>query len=164
VRLETVRVVPSGLSAGQGDKSHGFHRMEPSLRRRARSGDLVKTLPLESYVTVEASFMRFALQSNSYFTGPSGCCCSALQPSPGSTAFQCKLDSDHANDSAACESAFRLARAESGADQRFAPGTCETAVFSDASWRILKEGPDAIFIAGDLYDGTAIDAPRSARR
>jgi predicted MPP superfamily phosphohydrolase len=28
--------------------------------------------------------------------------------------------------------------------------------------RILKEGPDAIFIAGDLYDGTAIDAPRAA--
>src|SRR5882757_11070392 len=27
---------------------------------------------------------------------------------------------------------------------------------------ILKEGPDAIFIAGDLYDGTAIDAPRAA--
>src|SRR5271166_4300207 len=28
--------------------------------------------------------------------------------------------------------------------------------------RILKEGPDAIFIAGDLYDGTAIDAHRAA--
>jgi uncharacterized protein len=28
--------------------------------------------------------------------------------------------------------------------------------------KILKEGPDAIFIAGDLYDGTAIDAPRAA--
>jgi predicted MPP superfamily phosphohydrolase len=27
---------------------------------------------------------------------------------------------------------------------------------------ILKEGPDAIFIAGDLYDGTAIDARRAA--
>src|SRR5258707_12625812 len=28
--------------------------------------------------------------------------------------------------------------------------------------RILKEEPDAIFIAGDLYDGTAIDARRAA--
>jgi uncharacterized protein len=28
--------------------------------------------------------------------------------------------------------------------------------------RILKEAPDAIFIAGDLYDGTAIDAGRAA--
>jgi uncharacterized protein len=28
--------------------------------------------------------------------------------------------------------------------------------------RILKEKPDAIFIAGDLYDGTAIDARRAA--
>src|SRR5229473_436899 len=28
--------------------------------------------------------------------------------------------------------------------------------------KILKEGPDAIFIAGDLYDGTAIDARRAA--
>ena len=28
--------------------------------------------------------------------------------------------------------------------------------------RILKEVPDAIFIAGDLYDGTAIDAKRAA--
>ena len=28
--------------------------------------------------------------------------------------------------------------------------------------KILNEGPDAIFIAGDLYDGTAIDAPRAA--
>jgi predicted MPP superfamily phosphohydrolase len=28
--------------------------------------------------------------------------------------------------------------------------------------KILKEEPDAIFIAGDLYDGTAIDAPRAA--
>jgi predicted MPP superfamily phosphohydrolase len=29
--------------------------------------------------------------------------------------------------------------------------------------KILKEGPDAIFIAGDLYDGTAIDAGRAAQ-
>ena len=29
--------------------------------------------------------------------------------------------------------------------------------------KILKEEPDAIFIAGDLYDGTAIDAERAAR-
>jgi uncharacterized protein len=28
--------------------------------------------------------------------------------------------------------------------------------------KILKEEPDAIFIAGDLYDGTAIDAQRAA--
>jgi predicted MPP superfamily phosphohydrolase len=28
--------------------------------------------------------------------------------------------------------------------------------------KILKEGPDAIFIAGDLYDGTAIDVRRAA--
>src|SRR6204780_4997176 len=28
--------------------------------------------------------------------------------------------------------------------------------------KILKEAPDAIFIAGDLYDGTAIDAGRAA--
>ena len=28
--------------------------------------------------------------------------------------------------------------------------------------KILKEEPDAIFIAGDLYDGTATDAPRAA--
>ena len=28
--------------------------------------------------------------------------------------------------------------------------------------KILEEGPDAIFIAGDLYDGTAIDARRAA--
>ena len=28
--------------------------------------------------------------------------------------------------------------------------------------KILKEQPDAIFIAGDLYDGTAIDARRAA--
>lgn len=28
--------------------------------------------------------------------------------------------------------------------------------------KILDEGPDAIFIAGDLYDGTAIDAQRAA--
>ena len=28
--------------------------------------------------------------------------------------------------------------------------------------KILKEEPDAIFIAGDLYDGTAIDAKRAA--
>ena len=28
--------------------------------------------------------------------------------------------------------------------------------------KILREGPDAIFIAGDLYDGTAIDAGRAA--
>jgi predicted MPP superfamily phosphohydrolase len=28
--------------------------------------------------------------------------------------------------------------------------------------KIVKEGPDAIFIAGDLYDGTAIDARRAA--
>jgi uncharacterized protein len=28
--------------------------------------------------------------------------------------------------------------------------------------KILNEGPDAIFIAGDLYDGTAIDAMRAA--
>jgi uncharacterized protein len=28
--------------------------------------------------------------------------------------------------------------------------------------KILKEEPDAIFIAGDLYDGTAIDARRAA--
>jgi len=28
--------------------------------------------------------------------------------------------------------------------------------------KVLKEGPDAIFIAGDLYDGTAIDARRAA--
>jgi predicted MPP superfamily phosphohydrolase len=28
--------------------------------------------------------------------------------------------------------------------------------------KILNEGPDAIFIAGDLYDGTAIDAARAA--
>src|SRR5260370_844846 len=28
--------------------------------------------------------------------------------------------------------------------------------------KIFKEGPDAIFIAGDLYDGTAIDARRAA--
>jgi hypothetical protein len=28
--------------------------------------------------------------------------------------------------------------------------------------KILEEGPDAIFIAGDLYDGTAIDAARAA--
>jgi uncharacterized protein len=28
--------------------------------------------------------------------------------------------------------------------------------------KILKENPDAIFIAGDLYDGTAIDAARAA--
>jgi uncharacterized protein len=28
--------------------------------------------------------------------------------------------------------------------------------------KVLKEGPDAIFIAGDLYDGTAIDALRAA--
>lgn len=28
--------------------------------------------------------------------------------------------------------------------------------------KTLKEGPDAIFIAGDLYDGTAIDAQRAA--
>jgi len=28
--------------------------------------------------------------------------------------------------------------------------------------KILKEAPDAIFIAGDLYDGTAIDAQRAA--
>ena len=29
--------------------------------------------------------------------------------------------------------------------------------------KILREAPDAIFIAGDLYDGTAIDAGRAAR-
>src|SRR5438445_8695862 len=29
--------------------------------------------------------------------------------------------------------------------------------------KILKEAPDAIFIAGDLYDGTAIDAGRAAQ-
>jgi uncharacterized protein len=29
--------------------------------------------------------------------------------------------------------------------------------------KILKEEPDAIFIAGDLYDGTAIDAERAAK-
>jgi uncharacterized protein len=29
--------------------------------------------------------------------------------------------------------------------------------------KILKEKPDAIFIAGDLYDGTAIDAQRAAK-
>jgi predicted MPP superfamily phosphohydrolase len=29
--------------------------------------------------------------------------------------------------------------------------------------KILKEEPDAIFIAGDLYDGTAIDAGRAAK-
>src|SRR4029077_15132618 len=29
--------------------------------------------------------------------------------------------------------------------------------------KILKEEPDAIFIAGDLYDGTAIDAGRAAQ-
>ncbi len=29
--------------------------------------------------------------------------------------------------------------------------------------KILKESPDAIFIAGDLYDGTAIDAGRAAQ-
>ncbi len=28
--------------------------------------------------------------------------------------------------------------------------------------KIVKEEPDAVFIAGDLYDGTAIDAPRAA--
>src|SRR4029077_17745947 len=28
--------------------------------------------------------------------------------------------------------------------------------------KILKEEPDAVFIAGDLYDGTAIDAGRAA--
>ncbi len=28
--------------------------------------------------------------------------------------------------------------------------------------KILREEPDAIFIAGDLYDGTAIDARRAA--
>jgi predicted MPP superfamily phosphohydrolase len=28
--------------------------------------------------------------------------------------------------------------------------------------KVLKEGPDAIFIAGDLYDGTYIDAARAA--
>lgn len=28
--------------------------------------------------------------------------------------------------------------------------------------QVLKEKPDAIFIAGDLFDGTAIDAPRAA--
>ena len=28
--------------------------------------------------------------------------------------------------------------------------------------KILREGPDAIFIAGDFYDGTAIDASRAA--
>jgi uncharacterized protein len=28
--------------------------------------------------------------------------------------------------------------------------------------KILREGPDAVFIAGDLYDGTAIDAARAA--
>ena len=28
--------------------------------------------------------------------------------------------------------------------------------------KILKEEPDAVFIAGDLYDGTAIDARRAA--
>jgi uncharacterized protein len=28
--------------------------------------------------------------------------------------------------------------------------------------KILQEGPDAVFIAGDLYDGTAIDAGRAA--
>jgi predicted MPP superfamily phosphohydrolase len=28
--------------------------------------------------------------------------------------------------------------------------------------KILKEEPDAVFIAGDLYDGTAIDAQRAA--
>jgi uncharacterized protein len=28
--------------------------------------------------------------------------------------------------------------------------------------KILREGPDAIFVAGDLYDGTAIDARRAA--
>jgi predicted MPP superfamily phosphohydrolase len=29
--------------------------------------------------------------------------------------------------------------------------------------RILREAPDAVFITGDLYDGTAIDADRAAR-
>lgn len=29
--------------------------------------------------------------------------------------------------------------------------------------KILREGPDAIFIAGDLYDGTAIDAVKAAQ-
>src|SRR6202051_2465064 len=28
--------------------------------------------------------------------------------------------------------------------------------------KILREGPDAVFVAGDLYDGTAIDARRAA--
>src|ERR1700682_1516742 len=40
---------------------------------------------------------------------------------------------------------------------------CETAFFLRRMVRkISKEKPDAVFIAGDLYDGTAIDARRAA--
>jgi len=39
---------------------------------------------------------------------------------------------------------------------------CEMAVFCLAcSAKILKEAPDAILIAGDLYAGAAIDTPKN---
>lgn len=42
-------------------------------------------------------------------------------------------------------------------------GTCETGSFlRRLVARILRAEPDAIFVAGDLYDGTAIDARRAA--
>jgi hypothetical protein len=41
-------------------------------------------------------------------------------------------------------------------------GTYETAVFLRRMVAKILEEPDAIFIAGDLYDGTAIDAGRAA--
>jgi predicted phosphodiesterase len=77
--------------------------------------------------------------------------------------FQRKLDTNHANDGAARQLAGSVARAKSGADQRSAPGARAKRQFSAAhGGEDLREEPDAIFIAGDLYDGTAIDAGRAA--
>lgn len=78
--------------------------------------------------------------------------------------FQRELDPNHANYSTAGELAASMARGR------------KAALISDVHLghvrnggflrrmvkKILNEEPDAIFIAGDLYDGTAIDAERAA--
>ena len=73
------------------------------------------------------------------------------------------MDQDHANDGTARELAGSVARAKSGIDQRRAPWARAKRQFSTTlGCKDLKEEPDAIFVAGDLYDGTAIDARRAA--
>ena len=91
--------------------------------------------------------------------------CAVRRCSSGRTlrGFQRKLDANHANDGTAREpaAAWRGRRAALISDLHL--GHVRNGSFLRRMVaKILKEEPDAIFIAGDLYDGTAIDAQRAA--